>query len=90
MIRRRVYAALKDTLAKFIMNFNEEQLNVGLISGDVEMKNLILNADVVNAILSEQNLPIQLKAGMIGKIKVKVRQFKSLTLFIAFVAQHAL
>jgi len=63
---------------------------VGLISGDVEMKNLILNADVVNAILSEQHLPIQLKAGMIGRIKVKVRQFESLALFIAFVAQHAL
>jgi len=68
MIKRKVYALLKDSLNKFVYDFNEERLEVGLISGIIELKDLVIKPDAVNAVLSKANQPIRLKAGMIARI----------------------
>lgn len=95
MLNQKVYGALKETLDQFVMDFNEKQLDIGLISGNVEMKNLILRADAINQILAAANVPIQLKAGMVGKIRVKVGNSLArcfiiivITAFVAELAQH--
>lgn len=68
MIKRKVYALLKDSLNNFVYDFNEERLEVGLISGIIELKDLVIKPDAVNAVLSKANQPIRLKAGMIARI----------------------
>jgi len=68
MIKRRVYALLKDSLNNFVYDFNEERLEVGLISGIIELKDLVIKPDAVNSVLSKANQPIRLKAGMIARI----------------------
>lgn len=72
MIKRKVYALLKDSLNNFVYDFNEERLEVGLISGIIELKDLVIKPDAVNAVLSKANQPIRLKAGMIARIQIKV------------------
>lgn len=73
MIKRKVFAALKDTLNQFVYGFNEEKLEVGLFSGIIELKDLVIKPNAVNAIFSKANLPIRLKAGMIAHVQIKVR-----------------
>ncbi len=68
MIKRKVYAALKDTLTQFVFGFKEDQLEVGLFSGNIELKDLILKPNKVNEVFSQMNLPVRLKAGMIARI----------------------
>jgi len=59
---------LKDSLNNFVYDFNEERLEVGLISGIIELKDLVIKPDAVNSVLSKANQPIRLKAGMIARI----------------------
>lgn len=72
MLKRRVYAALKDTLTQFVFGFKEEQIEVGLFSGNIELKDLIIKPNKVNEIFAAENLPIRLKAGMIARVQIKV------------------
>lgn len=59
-------------MEKFIHGFKEDNLKVGLLSGQVELKNLVLNQAEINKVFQEANLPFRLKAGLIGKVSVKV------------------
>jgi len=68
MIRRRVYSKLKETLKDFVFGFNEEQIEVGLFSGNIELKDLIIKPNKVNDVLDKVNIPFRLKAGMIAHI----------------------
>ena len=72
MIKRKVYAALKDTLTQFVFGFNEEKLEASLFSGKIELRDLIIKPNAVNEIFSKANMPIRLKAGMIAHIEIKV------------------
>ena len=72
MLRRKVFGLLKDTLKRFVFDFKEDMLEVGLFSGNIELKNLIIKPNEVNRLMAEKNMPIRLKAGMIAHIKIKV------------------
>jgi len=72
MIRRRLYNTLKETLKDFVFGFNEKQVEVGLFSGNVELKDLIIKPTKVNEVLDSLNIPFRLKAGMIAHIQIKV------------------
>jgi hypothetical protein len=72
MLKRKLFGALKDTLSKFVYNFKEEMIEVGLLSGKIELKDLIIKPNPVNEIFSKMNSPIRLKAGMIALISLKV------------------
>lgn len=63
-----MFGLLKDTLKRFVFDFKEEMLEVGLFSGNIELKNLIIKPNEVNRLMAEQNMPIRLKAGMIAHI----------------------
>lgn len=51
-----------------MFGFNEKQIEVGLFSGNVELKDLIIKPNKVNEVLDKLNIPFRLKAGMIAHI----------------------
>lgn len=75
MIKKRLFNTLKETLKDFVFGFNEQQVEVGLFSGNIELKDLILKPNKVNEVLDKLGLPFRLKAGMIAHIQVKVSVF---------------
>ena len=72
MLKRKIFAKVKDTLSQFLYGFNENALEIGIFSGTIELKNLIVRPDAVNKVLEAANTPIILKAGLISKIKIEV------------------
>jgi len=72
MLKGYLFKTLKAGLSEFVFGFNDKQLDVGIFSGEVVLKDLIIKPNKVNEIFSQMNLPIRLKAGMIGIIKIKV------------------
>ena len=74
MIKRKVYDGLKAALKDFVFGFNEHQIEVGLFSGNIELKDLILRPNKVNEMISKLGLPFRLKAGMIAHIQIKVSE----------------
>jgi len=77
MLKSRVYNALKGVLSEYIIGFKEEQLDVGLFAGEFVLKDLIINPNKVNQDFRKQNLPVRLKAGMIGIVKINVNFFNT-------------
>lgn len=67
-----MYEKLKDKLGDLLYGFDENKLDVGYFTGLIKLNDLILRPDTVNKLLDKQNLPFQLKAGMISKVVVKV------------------
>jgi hypothetical protein len=61
-------------LDEWLQGFNQEKdFNVSLFSSEkVKLKNAIINTERVNKELKKLNIPIRLKAGMIGMLSVKV------------------
>jgi hypothetical protein len=55
-------------LGNFIQGLNKENLRVGVWSGEVELENLTLQPDVLDAL----GLPLEIKAGVIGKLRVRI------------------
>jgi hypothetical protein len=85
MLKRKVFGLLKDTLKRFVFDFKEEMLEVGLFSGNIELKNLIIRPNEVNKMMADKNLPVRLKAGMIAHIQIKVHALANI---VGIFAQH--
>ncbi|XP_022090239.1 vacuolar protein sorting-associated protein 13D-like isoform X2 [Acanthaster planci] len=66
---------LNTYVGEYVENLNTDQLSIGLLSGAVELENLPLRKDA----LKNLDLPIEVKAGFIGKIslQIPVRHIKS-------------
>ncbi|GBP32066.1 Vacuolar protein sorting-associated protein 13D [Eumeta japonica] len=75
MLEGLVAWVLNNYLGKYVENLNTDQLSVALLSGKVELENLPLRKDALRHI----GLPIEVKAGFIGKVQlhVPVRQIRS-------------
>jgi hypothetical protein len=72
MLKRRVYNALKAKLSEFLYGFTEDKIEIGILTGKIELKNLIVRPNKVNEIFKKGNVPIALKAGLISKISIQV------------------
>ena len=70
MLKRRVYNALKAKLSEFLYGFTEDTIEIGILSGKIKLKNLIVRPNKVNEIFKKGNVPIALKAGLISKISI--------------------
>ncbi|CAH2268709.1 jg9245 [Pararge aegeria aegeria] len=81
MLEGLVAWVLNNYLGKYVENLNTDQLSVALLSGKVELENLPLKKDA----LRHLGLPIEVKAGFIGKVQlqVPVRQIRSAPWLIA-------
>ncbi|XP_065212498.1 intermembrane lipid transfer protein Vps13D isoform X2 [Planococcus citri] len=68
MLERLVAWVLNNYLGKYVENLNTDQLSIALLQGSVELENLPLKKDA----FSHFGLPLHLKHGLIGKVKLKV------------------
>lgn len=71
MIKGKVYEYLKLYLGEYLYGLNEEQLDVGLLSGNLNFYNANLKPNRVNDLLLSLGLPFYLKAGLIGNLQLK-------------------
>ncbi|XP_034948002.1 vacuolar protein sorting-associated protein 13D isoform X2 [Chelonus insularis] len=81
MLEGLVAWVLNNYLGKYVENLNTDQLSIALLSGEVELENLPLKKDALKHI----GLPIEIKAGFIGKVRlqVPVRQIRTASWVIA-------
>ncbi|KYQ55282.1 Vacuolar protein sorting-associated protein 13D [Trachymyrmex zeteki] len=75
MLEGLVAWVLNNYLGKYVENLNTDQLSIALLSGEVELENLPLKREALRHI----GLPMEVKAGFIGKIRlqVPVRQIRT-------------
>lgn len=71
VIKSKIYDFLKKNLGEYLYGFEKNQLDVGLISGQIELVNVNFRPDKVNELLGTLGFPVQIKAGLIGKLKFK-------------------
>ncbi|XP_012135558.1 vacuolar protein sorting 13D isoform X2 [Megachile rotundata] len=81
MLEGLVAWVLNNYLGKYVENLNTDQLSIALLSGEVELENLPLKKEALRHI----GLPIEIKAGFIGKVRlqVPVRQIRTASWVIA-------
>ncbi|CAN2388149.1 Vacuolar protein sorting 13 homolog D (S. cerevisiae) [Pristimantis euphronides] len=68
MLEGLVAWVLNTYLGKYVNNLNTDQLSVALLKGAAELENLPLKKDA----LKELELPFEVKAGFIGKLKIQI------------------
>ena len=85
MLRRRVYNALKSTLSEFLYGFTEDKIEIGILSGKIELRNFIVKPNKVNELFKKLNAPIALKAGLISKISIQVSYSRTIDVDKSFV-----
>ncbi|KYM95934.1 Vacuolar protein sorting-associated protein 13D [Cyphomyrmex costatus] len=75
MLEGLVAWVLNNYLGKYVENLNTDQLSIALLSGAVELENLPLKREALRHI----GLPMEVKAGFIGKVRlqVPVRQIRT-------------
>ncbi|KAH8288059.1 hypothetical protein KR018_011097 [Drosophila ironensis] len=75
MLRDLITWVLNTYLGKYLENLNSAQLSVALLSGEVELENIPIRKDALRSF----NLPVEVTAGSIRKIKLEipVRQFRT-------------
>ncbi|KAL6266404.1 hypothetical protein P5V15_003257 [Pogonomyrmex californicus] len=75
MLEGLVAWVLNNYLGKYVENLNTDQLSIALLSGEVELENLPLKREALRHI----GLPVEVKAGFIGKVKLQipVRQIRT-------------
>lgn len=78
MLKRKLYENIKDKLGYLLYGFDESKLDSNFFTGDIKLSDLILRPDRVNEILESKKSPFQLKAGIISKVSIKVRQKSSI------------
>ncbi|KAM9299302.1 intermembrane lipid transfer protein VPS13D [Gastrophryne carolinensis] len=68
MLEGLVAWVLNTYLGKYVTNLNTDQLSVALLKGAVELENLPLKKDALKTL----ELPFEVKAGFIGKIRIQI------------------
>ncbi|XP_014236722.1 vacuolar protein sorting-associated protein 13D isoform X1 [Trichogramma pretiosum] len=68
MLEGLVAWVLNNYLGNYVENLNTDQLSIALLSGAVELENLPLKLGALRRI----GLPVEIKAGFIGKVRLQV------------------
>ncbi|OMJ68812.1 hypothetical protein SteCoe_33633 [Stentor coeruleus] len=71
VIKSKIYDFLKKNLGEYLYGFQKNQLDVGLLSGHIDLVNVNFRPDKVNQLLGTLGLPITIKAGLMGKLRLK-------------------
>ncbi|GFO42654.1 vacuolar protein sorting-associated protein 13a-like [Plakobranchus ocellatus] len=59
---------LNKYIGKYVSNLDSKNLNISIFKGDVELKDLQLRPEA----LAELNLPVEVKAGHVGQLKIDI------------------
>lgn len=68
MFEAQVAYYLNKYLGQYLYGVDAESLKISVLRGDVELRNLKLKPEA----LQELDLPIVVKAGLLGRLKLKV------------------
>lgn len=68
MLEDQVAFFLEKYLGNYVRGLNKEALKISVWQGDVELKNMQLKPEALNAL----KLPVKVKAGFLGSVKLKV------------------
>ncbi|KAL6008541.1 hypothetical protein ACLOJK_034054 [Asimina triloba] len=68
MLEDQVASLLQKYLGNYVRGINKEALRISAWQGDVELKNMQLKPEALNAL----KLPVKVKAGFLGSVKLKV------------------
>ncbi|XP_074317635.1 uncharacterized protein LOC141653693 isoform X2 [Silene latifolia] len=68
MLEDQVAYLLQRYLGNYVRGLNKEALKISVWNGDVELTNMQLKPEALNAL----KLPIKVKAGFLGSVKIKV------------------
>ncbi|KAF8380627.1 hypothetical protein HHK36_028116 [Tetracentron sinense] len=68
MLEDQVAFLLQKYLGNYVRGLNKEALNISVWKGDVELTNMQLKPEALNAL----KLPVKVKAGFLGSVKLKV------------------
>lgn len=68
MFEAQVLGLLQRYLGKYVYGLDAESLRISVWRGDVELSNLRLKPEA----LDELNLPITVKSGLLGRLRLKV------------------
>ncbi|XP_050141691.1 uncharacterized protein LOC126617690 [Malus sylvestris] len=68
MLEDQVANLLQRYLGNYVRGLNKEALKISVWQGDVELKNMQLKPEALNAL----KLPVKVKAGFLGSVKLKV------------------
>ncbi|XP_068305501.1 uncharacterized protein [Pyrus communis] len=68
MLEDQVANLLQRYLGDYVRGLNKEALKISVWRGDVELKNMQLKPEALNAL----KLPVKVKAGFLGSVKLKV------------------
>ncbi|OMJ75937.1 hypothetical protein SteCoe_24833 [Stentor coeruleus] len=79
VIKSKIYDFLKKNLGEYLYGFEKNQLDVGLLSGHIDLVNVNFRPDKVNELLGSHGLPVHIKAGLIGKLRFKCHYSSFLT-----------
>jgi hypothetical protein len=71
MIKNQLYPYIESYLNEYLHGFTKEQLDIGVMKGEIKFENLNLRPDGINQKMDEKNIPFWLKAGLISKIGIK-------------------
>jgi hypothetical protein len=71
MIKSKIYDFLRKNLGEYLYGLAEDQLDVAILSGNLNFSNANFRPSRVNELLMSHGLPIHLKAGLIGNLQVK-------------------
>ena len=72
MFESQVAYYLNNYLGKYVYGLDRESLNISVFKGDVVLRNLKLRPDA----LADLNLPVTVKAGLLGSLTLKVKQLE--------------
>ena len=70
MIKNQLYPYIESYINEFLYGFTKEQLDVGVMKGQIKLESINLRPDGINEKMDERNLPFWLKAGLISKIYI--------------------
>jgi len=72
MIKQKLYEYLSDYIKDYLFGFDKSQLDVALLSGKINLKDVNFRPEMLNPIFEYSGLPFQIKAGMIGNLLIQV------------------
>ena len=79
VIKSKIYDFLKKNLGEYLYGFQKNQLDVGLLSGHIDLVNVNFRPSKVNQLLGTLGFPVTLKAGLLGKLRLKCHYTSFLT-----------
>ena len=72
MLKGKIYDKCKKYFEDYLFGFDQSQLNMSFLTGNIDLNNVNIRPDKINEIFKKHNIPFALKAGMISKLSLKV------------------